>query len=72
LPRFLANPLNSLFRYYFVRYIAEEMLEYDIEYSRERVVEYFQYLRKYHGEEPVQTRTSQSSFETPFEGTFFE
>ena len=72
LPRIIANPLNSMFRYYFIRFIGEEMLEYDIEYSRERVVEYFQYLRKYHGEEPVQTRTSQQSFETPFEGTFFE
>ena len=72
LPRVIANPLNSLFRYYFVRYIGEEMLEYDVEYSRERVIEYFQYLRKYHGEEPVQSRTRQSEFETPWDGTFFE
>lgn len=72
LPRFLANPLNSLFRYYFVRYIGEEMLEYDIEYSRERLIEYFDYLRKYHGEEPVQTKSRQEHFKTPFEGTFFE
>lgn len=72
LPRFIANPLNSLFRYYFVRYIGEEMLEYDIEYSRERMIEYFDYLRKYHGEEPVQSKTRQEHFETPWEGTFFE
>jgi hypothetical protein len=72
LPRVLAYPLNRMFRYYFIRYIGEEMLEYDIEYSRERLKEYYQYIRKYHGEEPVQTKTRQAHFETPYEGTFFE
>ncbi|MFB6241288.1 MAG: hypothetical protein ABEJ36_00610 [Candidatus Nanosalina sp.] len=72
LPRILAYPLNRMFRYYFIRYIGEEMLEYDIEYARERFKEYFQYIRKYHGEEPVQTKSRQAHFETPYEGTFFE
>jgi len=72
LPRMIANPLNSMFRYYFVRYIGEEMLEYDIEYSRERFREYFDYIRKYHGEEPVQTKSRQAHFKTPYDGVFFE
>ena len=72
LPRIIALPLNNLFRYYYVNYIGEEMLEYDIEYSRERLIEYFDYIRKYHGEEPVQTKTRQAHFKTPYEGTFFE
>lgn len=72
LPRIIANPLNNLFRYYFIRYIGEEMLEYDIEYSRERFREYFDYIRKYHGEEPVQTKSRQAHFSTPYDGLFFE
>lgn len=72
LPRVLAYPLNSLFRYYFIRYVGEEMLEYDIEYARERVREYWDYVRKYHGEEPIQTKSRQAHFESPYEGTFFE
>jgi hypothetical protein len=72
LPRFLAYPLNSIFKYYFIRHIGEEMLEYDIEYARERVIEYFDYIRKYHGEEPVQTRSRQEEFTPPWEGTFFD
>lgn len=72
LPRILASPLNRLFRYYYVNYIGEEMLEYDVEYARERHREYFDYIRKYHGEEPVQTKSRQAHFETPYEGTFFE
>lgn len=72
LPRILANPLNRMFRYYFIRYIGEEMLQYDIEYSRERLREYFDYIRKYHGEEPVQTKSRQAHFKTPYDGLFFE
>ena len=72
LPRFLAHPLNKLFQYYFINYLGEEMLEYDVEYAREKLAEYFDYIRKYHGEEPVQTRTRQESFEPTDEETFFD
>lgn len=73
LPRFLAHPLNKLFQRYFINYIGEEMLEYDIEYARERMIEYYEYIRKYHGEEPVQTRSRRSSYDPGDEGgTFFD
>lgn len=73
LPRFLAHPLNKLFQRYFLNYIGEEMLEYDIEYARERLIEYYEYIRKYHGEEPVQTRSRRESFEPGTDNrTFFE
>lgn len=72
LPRFLAHPLNKVFRYYFLRHIGEEMLEYDIEYAREKMIEYYDYIRKYHGEEPVQTRTQREHFDPGEGGTFFD
>ncbi|MFB6208863.1 MAG: hypothetical protein ABEJ56_01850 [Candidatus Nanohaloarchaea archaeon] len=73
LPRLIANPLNLLFKWAFYLYVAEEMVEYDGEYARERTTEYLQYLRKYHGEEPVQTKTREAAFKpVPEEGVFFQ
>lgn len=72
LPRFLAHPMNKMFRYYFLKHIGEEMLEYDIEYARERMIEYYDYIRQYHGEEPVQTRSRREHYDPgDEEGTFF-
>lgn len=73
LPRFLAYPLNRFFKWAFLGYIGEELVDRDGEYAREKTTEYFQYLRKYHGEEPIQTKTRQAEFKPmPEEGTFFE
>jgi len=72
LPRLIAYPLNSMFRYYYVNYIGEEQVNYDIEYARERFNEYFQYIRKYHGEEPAQSRSRQSDFVPAHQETFFD
>lgn len=73
LPRILSRPLNRFFRWAFVRYIAREAMEEDGEFARQKLTEYFQYLRKYHGEEPVQTKTRlEEAPEIPDDGTFFE
>ncbi|MFB6292231.1 MAG: hypothetical protein ABEI58_02445 [Candidatus Nanohaloarchaea archaeon] len=73
LPRFLARPLNKLFRKAFFKYIGEEMIERDGEYAIEKTREYFQYIRKYHGEEPIQTKSRQAEFKpVPEEGIFFQ
>jgi hypothetical protein len=73
LPRFVARPLNRFFKWAFLKYIGEEMIEYDGEYAREKMMEYTRYVRKYHGEEPTQTKTRQAHFEPdPEEGTFFQ
>lgn len=73
LPRFLARPLNRFFKWAFWWVLAEDMVDRDGEYARERTTEYFQYIRKYHGEEPMQSRTRQSEFESmPDEGIFFQ
>ncbi len=73
LPRFIARPLNRLFRRAFIRYVGEEMIEYDGEFAIEKTREYFQYLRKYHGEEPIQTKSRQARFApAPEEGIFFQ
>lgn len=73
LPRLIARPLNSFFRWAFLNYIGEEMIERDGEYARERTFEYFNYVRKYHGEEPIQTKTRQAEFKpSPEEGIFFQ
>ncbi len=73
LPRILARPLNRFFRWAFLHYIGEEMIEYDGEFAREKTNEYFHYLRKYHGEEPTQTKTRQATFKpVPEEGVFFQ
>jgi len=73
LPRFVARPLNRFFKWAFLKYIGEEMIEYDGEYAREKLMEYIRYVRKYHGEEPTQTKTRQAVFEPdPEEGTFFQ
>jgi len=71
--RFLAYPINRFFKWAFVKYIGEELIDRDGEYARERTTEYFQYLRKYHGEEPTQTKTRQAEFKpVPEEGIFFQ
>lgn len=73
LPRFLANPLNRFFKWAFMQYIAEDMVDRDGEYAIERTTEYFQYLRKYHGEEPTQTKSRQTEFTPlPEDGVFFQ
>lgn len=73
LPRILAYPLNRFFKWAFVKYIAEEMVERDGEYAIERTTEYSNYVRKYHGEEPLQTKTRQTEFKPmPEEGIFFQ
>lgn len=73
LPRIVARPLNRFFKKAFLKHIGEELIEYDGEYARERSNEYFQYLRKYHGEEPTQSKSRQSEFKpVPEEGVFFQ
>ena len=73
LPRFIAYPLNSFFKSVFLQFIAEEQIEYDGEFVREKVNEYFQYLRKYHGEEPLQAKSRQAAFKPAVEdGVFFQ
>jgi hypothetical protein len=73
LPRFVARPLNRFFRWAFIKYIGEDMIEYDGEYAREKLMEYVKYVRKYHGEEPTQSKTRQAHFNPqPEEGTFFQ
>lgn len=73
LPRIIARPLNRFFKWAFFNYIGEEMVEYDGEYARERTTEYAQYVRKYHGEEPTQTKTRQAEYKPSFEdGIFFQ
>jgi hypothetical protein len=73
LPRFIAYPLNSFFKWAFIEFIAEEQIEYDGEFVREKINEYFQYLRKYHGEEPMQAKSRQAVFEPSVEdGVFFQ
>lgn len=72
LPRIVSRPVNRFFRWAFIYYIGEEMIEYDGEFARETTTDYFNYLRKYHGEEPTQTKTRQAEFKPmPEEGTFF-
>ncbi len=73
LPRIIANPLNQFFKWAFLNFYAEEMVGRDGEFAREKTTEYLQYLRKYHGEEPTQTKTKQSQFKpVPEEGIFFQ
>lgn len=73
LPRVLAYPMNRFMKWVFFLYMAEHMVDYDGEYARERAAEYFQYIRKYHGEEPTQTKTRQAEFKpVPEEGIFFQ
>lgn len=73
LPRIISRPLNQFFKSAFLRYIGEEIIEYDSEYARERSTEYFQYLRKYHGEEPIQSKSRQAEFKPmPEDGVFFQ
>ena len=73
LPRIIARPLNRFFKWAFLNFIGEEIVEYDGEYARERTTEYMQYVRKYHGEEPTQTKTRQAAYKPSFEdGIFFQ
>lgn len=73
LPRIIARPLNRFFRWAFMKHIGHETVERDGEYAIERTTEYFQYIRKYHGEEPIQTKTRQADFQPmPEEGVFFQ
>jgi hypothetical protein len=73
LPRLLAYPLNRFFKGVFLLFVGHHLLDYDGEFAREKTTEYFQYLRKYHGEEPTQTKTRQAEFEpVPEEGFFFQ
>lgn len=73
LPRIFARPLNRIFKWAFAEFVGEEMMERDGEYAIERTRDYFQYLRKYHGEEPVQTKSRQAEFTPiPEEGIFFQ
>lgn len=72
LPRILAYPLNRAFKRVYVNQVLEEEVEYDTEYARERMAEYYDYIRKYHGEEPVQTKTQREEYEPGNEGSFFQ
>jgi hypothetical protein len=73
LPRFIAYPLNRFFKWAYLENMAEEQIEYDGEYARERINEYFQYIRKYHGEEPLQSKSRQAVFKPSVEdGVFFQ
>lgn len=72
LPRFLAYPLNKFFRWAYMTYIAEELVEHDGEFAREKMYSYFDYLRQYHGEEPVQAKSRRTVYEpTEAERRFF-
>ena len=73
LPRFIAYPLNRFFKWAFIEFVAEEQIEYDGEYAQERINEYFQYIRKYHGEEPLQAKSRQAVYKPSVEdGVFFQ
>ncbi len=73
MPRILSRPLNRFFKWAYVKYVAEELIHHDGEYAQEKLNEYFQYIRKYHGEEPLQSKTRQELYTPPTEeGTFFE
>ncbi len=73
LPRIIAYPLNKFFKWGFIKFIGEEILVRDSEYAQEKLLEYMQYIRKYHGEEPVQSKTRESEFMPALEeGRFFE
>lgn len=73
LPRIVARPLNQFFKWAYLKFLAEEMVERDSEYAIEKTTEYFQYLRKYHGEEPIQTKSRQAEYKpVPEEGIFFQ
>jgi hypothetical protein len=73
LPRFIAYPINRFFKWAYLEFLAEEQIEYDGEYAQERINEYFQYIRKYHGEEPTQSKSRQAVFKPSVEdGVFFQ
>ena len=73
LPRILAYPLNSAFKELFLMFIGEDMVERDAEFAREKFLQYWQYIRKYHGEEPAQSQTRRTEYEPAFDqGVFFQ
>jgi len=73
MPRFLAYPLNRFYKWAFLKYIGEDMIEYDGEFARQKMYDYFQQLRSYHGEEPAQTKTREARFKPAIEeGEFFQ
>lgn len=73
LPRIIAYPLNKFFKWAFLEFVGEEQIEYDGEFTREKINEYFQYLRKYHGEEPLQAKSRQAEFRPSVDnGVFFQ
>lgn len=73
LPRILARPLNQFFKWAYLKWIGEEVMEHDSEFAQEQLNTYFQYLRRYHGEEPLQSKTRQELYKPPTdEGTFFK
>ncbi len=73
IPRFIAYPLNRMFKFFFVRYMAEEIVEKDGEYALERTREYNNYIRKYMGEEPLQSKTRRAEYSPmPDQGVFFQ
>ncbi|MFB6192688.1 MAG: hypothetical protein ABEK00_00380 [Candidatus Nanohaloarchaea archaeon] len=69
MPRIFAYPLNKFLKKWFVSQLGGRMVGYDMEFAREKLMDYFDSLRKYHGEEPVQTKTldgQYSDLEEPF------
>lgn len=73
LPRIFARPLNRLFKKFFIDYIGEEIVDRDGEFALEKTKEYYNYVRRYHGEEPMQTKTRQAEFNpSPEDGVFFQ
>jgi hypothetical protein len=73
LPRILAYPLNRFYKWAFLQFLGEEIIEHDGEFARQKLIEYFEYIRKYHGEEPVQSKTREASFKPAVEeGVFFQ
>ncbi|MFB6199358.1 MAG: hypothetical protein ABEJ83_00645 [Candidatus Nanohaloarchaea archaeon] len=73
LPRIVARPLNRFLKWAFYFFVAEEMVEHDGEFAREKLNSYFQYIHRYHGEEPIQTKSRQASFKpVPEKGIFWQ
>lgn len=73
LPRILAYPLNKFFKWGFFKFIGEEIVVRDSEYAQQKLLQYMQYIRKYHGEEPLQSKTRESEYKPALEeGRFFE
>jgi hypothetical protein len=72
LPRIFAYPLNKFFKKWFTNQLGGRMVGYDMEFAREKMMDYFNSLRKYHGEEPVQTKTQQGQYTPDTDEQFFQ